>query len=373
MNEMDDMKRGLLRIQVSLWSEPIGSVETLPCDRWLASSIMQKAVRKRDEHTALRAALTLFRQDKKSLWRRLGYVLPLEDIGVGSPEIILSALSALANTVWRRQVDEEQIILSLTRLLCRTTKIRLADEVYSICSRAPEYRDLRESMAWLHNEALADIALDPSKDLPERCLGLWFLAGTRRYPENNLAERTGSLAMAAEVMTAMNAPTGLTEACVSALKRTEYPLALWSPLLWTEVERQKDRSETSFNILPAVPEVEGLPAYGADQFTRVGKSCIREFRRAVPALRQFTPEQLGLGVFYIEGAQVDRHITSPVLEHYKHSGELADIHEAGLCPASYLGMREVMTDNFDLLQNIRFKQLKQYVSRWREEQQFEGI
>lgn len=371
MERNEDMDRGLMRITLELDVEPIGKIEPLACDRYLASSILQKSIRRGAEPTALRAALTLFRQDRRRLLIRL-HIIALEDVGVSGAEEILSVLAALTNPVWRKRAGEELVVLYLVRLLCRATKTRIADQILSIVSRGQEYTEQREQLAWKKDQELADRVLDVRRSLPDQALALWFLAGSKRYPSTNLAERTGSLDKATEVLEGIGAPVGFTAACISILKRSQHPLGLLTPLIWSAVNRQKDKTSVLYNSVPATSLVEGLPGYGVDVFTRIGQSCYRSLRGQVSALRPFKAEQIALTVFHIEGALTDRELISPVLEHYKRAGELADLFEVGLQPPEYLGLKDCIIDNLDRLQDIRAKHLQGYVARWHEDQLFKG-
>jgi hypothetical protein len=64
-------------------ARPFDAVEPLPCDRWLAASALQKAIRRGEALTAQRAARTLYRHDPLSAWRRL-LVIAYEDIRIGA-------------------------------------------------------------------------------------------------------------------------------------------------------------------------------------------------------------------------------------------------------------------------------------------------
>ncbi|MGA9846165.1 MAG: hypothetical protein WBQ45_00825 [Roseiarcus sp.] len=62
---------------------PLDAVEPLACDRWLAASALQKAIRRADALTAGRAVRTLYRYDPRSAWRRL-LVVAYEKFGIGA-------------------------------------------------------------------------------------------------------------------------------------------------------------------------------------------------------------------------------------------------------------------------------------------------
>jgi hypothetical protein len=88
---MDILSKALLQPELSTLAPapPLEAVEPLPCDRWLAASTLQKAIRRGDALTAGRAVRTLYRHDPRSAWRRL-LIIAYEDIGIGALDIVIS-------------------------------------------------------------------------------------------------------------------------------------------------------------------------------------------------------------------------------------------------------------------------------------------
>src|SRR5262245_11819758 len=56
--------------------------DPLKCERWIASSVLQKAIRRADVELAYRAACTLLDVDRSAVWRRL-ILIAFEDVGAG--------------------------------------------------------------------------------------------------------------------------------------------------------------------------------------------------------------------------------------------------------------------------------------------------
>ena len=59
----------------------------LAVDRYIALSAFQKAIRRRNEDLALRAATSLMVNGPKAIWRRLG-IIAFEDIGVANIDAV---------------------------------------------------------------------------------------------------------------------------------------------------------------------------------------------------------------------------------------------------------------------------------------------
>ena len=107
-----------------------------------------------------------------------------------------------------------------------------------------------------------------------------------------------------------------------------------------------------------VPDVEGVPTYAADMFTRVGQASIRDLQKDVWDLKGFGIKQIGLALFYIEGCKVDKVLTSDFLEQFRHDGEFTDAESLGLDVPSFLGLRDCLEANMSQFNEIRHKKIK---------------
>lgn len=331
--------------------------DLLPCDPWLSSSVMQKAIRRGDKKTALRAAVTLWQQDKVRFWRRL-HITAIEDVGPAEPNAVADTLVATAQGRWRNRVGDLQVGLALVRSLCAAPKCRMADHVYIAAERGAGYERLRVQLASKSASALTDIALGRDAHLIERLLALWLLAGTKRYPSDYMLRRDGSLGDAIGIVRSLGVPADLLTSCEGVMMKTSWPLALFMPLLWAEV--QKHPVSVKINSLLPVPDVKGVPICSVDWFTRTGRTSISQLQKAVPAIKCFSSQQVGLAAFYLEGGKVDRELTSPALDGFKQEGELADIESTGLDAPQYLGLLELMERHWPQFEEIRIKQLQRY-------------
>lgn len=139
-----------------------------------------------------------------------------------------------------------------------------------------------------------------------------------------------------------------------------WPLSLHLPLIHQEAQRHQ--TSILYHIIPASPYIEGIPVCAADMFTRVGKASFRELQRAVPALQPFTAQQLGLGIFYLDGGLVDKELTAPGLNAIQRAGEMADLESAGLVPAGYADLRHSLRDSMELLNDIRQTHLRRHLA-----------
>ena len=335
--------------------------EPMPGDRWLLASALQKAIRRAEEERAASAAFSFWQQDRQAFWRRL-HIIALEDVGVGDVDALVQVLAITANPVQRRKVGDLQAGLFMVQLLCRAVKCRMADELFIQAERDRTYDEFRIHLARQSDDLLAEYVADTTCPIIERAQALWLLAGTKKYPSEVMPERKGRPEAAVTALRALDIPTPLTEACISVMNRTPWPLAIFTPLIYQYVQQLgKAGTTVKSESIPPAPDVEGIPHYAADMFTRTGGACYRKLQRAVPELKRYSTKQIGLAMFYLEGGKVDRLLTSPDLEAFRDQGELTDVFTTGLCLPEYLGLRDCLTANMDVLADIRQYRLQRYL------------
>ncbi len=355
-------REGILeKLAVAIKGTPCKYIDPLQADKYILSSAWQKSVRRGQVHTALSAASAFWHADRQAFWRRM-HLLAIEDMCAGDTDTVIKVLTATSSAIWRRRVGDLSVGLYLTRLLCGAVKSRMGDELFTQAERAPEYKALRHSLVAANDTTLAAYAGNEEAPLIERALSLWYLSGTRKYPSDVMPARHGDPAKGIEVLRKLGVPVDLVEACISVTGRTAYPLAIFMPLIWQTVQSQPKPLYVWQEPLPPVPEVNGIPVYAVDMFTRVGQTSFRHLKHAVPVLKSFSVRQIGLALFYIEGCRVNKLLTSDYLEEFRRAGEIADIEGSGLSVPEYLGLRECLIENIQTLHQIRCTQVQKYLA-----------
>ena len=350
----------LQRLEAEINQANIQYAPPLPCDQWISSSAWQKAIRRGDVVTALRAATSLWQQDRRAFWRRC-MLVAAEDVGIGDIEAVSDVLIACTSGRWRMQAGDLKVALYLTRRLVQANKSRLAEQMHTILSHDSRFDDLKRKLRSCTNHQLADIAGHRKTPAPERALALWLLAGSNCFPSDKLPHRTGSVQTALECLETLPGSTAIMPACRAAVTKTEYPLTLFLPLLLSCYGPRKKLASTA---IPETAQIEAIPLYALDMYTRLGKTCIRDFISDVPALKEFNTAQVGMGVFYREGRLLKNEVMSPVLGRFKDDAELADMAAVGLCVPRMLGLQETLSLNFNCLQAMRRKRLRSYLDSW---------
>lgn len=351
----------LLRLEVEIEARPTDRPEPMNGDKWLLASAMQKAIRQGNVNDATRAAYGLWCQDRQSFWRRL-HVISIEDVGIASPKEVAETLLATSSSIWRRRIGDLNVGLHLTRKLCEAVKTRVADEVLIQAERASCHTELRHRLSLMNDDQLVKAVTNPAVTLIERCLSIWYLAGMRKFPTDLMPGRNGQPEDAAELLRLLSIPTDLVEGCLSVMGRTQWPLSIFTPIIYQEAQRHEAATvhEEAFD---PVPTVSGLPVYACDMFTRIGQASFRRLQREVPDLKSFTPRQIGIGTFYREGGMMNKTLTSPFYDEHRHAGELADADGAGMTIPDYLMLCECLRASHNRLDEIRVELLERYFDR----------
>src|SRR5215813_10194264 len=154
--------------------------DRLSCNRWIASSALQKAIRRGDTAIALRAAFALHREDRSATWRRL-IAIAFEDVGPAAVDLVVETV-AVAMSPGRRAVQgEEAVLASIVCRLAATPKDRSADY---LMWAAAEHSDQCEARAICGRASVIQclsIVADPTQSLPERAVAAWHCSGIKAH------------------------------------------------------------------------------------------------------------------------------------------------------------------------------------------------
>jgi replication-associated recombination protein RarA len=89
------------------------SFDRLPsCEKWIASSALQKCVRRSMVELGQRAAITYLGLDRPGLWRRV-ISIAFEDVGAADTEALIETVAVATSADWRAKVGEEKALAYL--------------------------------------------------------------------------------------------------------------------------------------------------------------------------------------------------------------------------------------------------------------------
>jgi hypothetical protein len=249
-----------------LFNEAIPALQPLPCDRWVARSCFQKAIRRGEKDLAVRALANLFLHDPKAVWRHLT-IVALEDVGVANLDIIRSIVTA------KRQYGGGRT----TPLLWSTfadlaNRMACSNHDQATCDLLLQVENGSVANEWIASESRPDfwaaILYDHKSSMHEKGTAALSFGGfiDAPFPADPYA-----------VFEILSDHSDIAE--VSALARGAWtlsrnPMALLLPIVWN-VWSERLRNDIRDDALPVTHWMKGVPDYALDQFTRVGKSAIR--------------------------------------------------------------------------------------------------
>jgi hypothetical protein len=353
----DWKERVLARIDVAPHASDDGEV-FLQCDRWVASSLLQKAIRRGQIQFALPAAFRLHQFDRASVWRRL-MIIAVEDIGAAEPDALIETVAIATSPSWRSRYGERE---SLAHTVCRLTaapKDRSADYLISTAESHPSLSRIRENCRLADIGGRLAIAGDASRPLPVRALGVWFSSGIEaRYGPRIGA---GDLVGLARRFIDLGAREDLVYSTVLAAKRTRETLALMVPLIWLE-SRNSRSLRFSNDPFPEYAVVDGVPTYAFDKHTRLGlrafQKLIQESKQLRACLDQFVSKQswrtaTQMAAFYTDAYLISRRLDWSLSRSLQALGIESDFCRVGVPPEVVAPLRKVLKDDVGRLNKIR--------------------
>jgi hypothetical protein len=298
--------------------EPRQQADFQPLDisPWLAMSLMQKAIRRRDQPIALRAAATLLRDSPDRLWRRCG-VTAFEDIGVADLDVVAEVTAALAGKTYRARIGGEwPVAAAIVSKMARATKCRAADDLLTAAEGHPGLEAARQQLWQMPATELIQLAIGTGP-LPECAIAFWYVLGTN--PRTcNMRERRGDLQLAFDGMRQAGRPESIVTIATEAFRKLRDPLC--AAILLLQPMRSEERATIEDD--PFVPEtlIRDVPSWAYDVHTREGRAALQRFlqgtsetarwvRANVPTAKRI--KYLGSVVFRIEGGLVRSRLRWP--------------------------------------------------------------
>jgi hypothetical protein len=338
----------------------------------MASSALQKAIRRGDTDTAERAAITLYRVDRQLIWRRL-IIIAIEDVGIGSTQAVIETIALASEANRRNQLDgEAAAILGACRLLADAPKDRSADYLISAALHDPELNAARDRFGCASTAHRLGSVADPSLSMAERLLAAWYSSGLDVRGERRVG--TGDFVGLMRVFADMGVDSGLLEAVRIAARKTREPFVFGLPLVSLAVANAKTEI-----VDPKPPKAQfrnGVPLYALDGHTRLGREAMRVFRRRnreladllsshVPDYRAVRASQLA--VFFSDSALTSPRLAWALGGRLEVQGVAADFIGAVVDPEVGRQLIDVVCRNLDHLNAIRDELLVRAESEGRED------
>lgn len=294
----------------ALHSIPMTTQQPLPCDRYIARSCLQKAIRRGEVVLAQRALANLFEHDPATVWRHL-VIICLEDVGIANVGLLAQIIAARQDRRWRAQLGGDwQVLAGLVRLMAESVHCQAACDLLLRVMNDPAFDQDRADALEAEPSSLAETVGNPTEKIELRAIAAMAMGGC--LAEGQLNKDPCGLF---DVMAEHGQFSSVVAACRAAWKISRNPMAMLLPLIW-EAWMKDDRHHIADDTLPAAQMMRGVPGYALDQFTRVGNTISRAFLRECDELRSVFEvagvssadfsSTLGDLIFLLEGGLVRR-------------------------------------------------------------------
>ena len=299
--------------------ETVGSTANVFPDVHIASSCMQKALRRGDRVYAHGAAEMLRQCDEGRLWRRL-VVCAFEDFGLVDLGLTARVVAAASSKNFRLTLGEARVLHHLIDKLLESSKDRRLDDLYALAAAAFTDRSL---LRRIEHDPLAEV-LAPLVHQTTRLVASCERA-VPRHSFRALSMEAVERALAGMVHEGL-VDEGLFELCAKGLRLSKCLLPLLLPLTIEATEACGGLGKAILHDLPEVPLVEGIPAYAIDGFTRAGRAILAELVKHEPSLRPVLSQVLPSGarldvlhhlLFFAEGGCCTPEIEDPLSDALK--------------------------------------------------------
>ena len=264
------------------------SPEPLTIDVRLASSALQKAIRRGNEAEALACARLLVDRDPQRLWRRLA-VIALEDVGVGDFDVVANTISSSRSKVWRdRQGGDWHVASYLVSRLCAAPKNRGTDDLGLVAEYHPDFEEARAELACAPQASLCDLVADQSQPWAVRSLAAWYLAGTNAWSVYVLPHRRGDIRVLLDLYRHVGVPDYVCEVIEGGAKKERGALSVNLGLMWLQAAASTSRHiRDERDRLTHLGMIDGVSSEAYDMHTRIGRRALAYFSKACEPVREY--------------------------------------------------------------------------------------
>lgn len=345
----------------------------MPCDKWIAISALQKAIRRGHTHIAISAAATLLALDRSALWRRLS-IVGFEDIGIGDIGAAMEAVRLGLQPSERVRLGGQYLAaVRVIETLTAAAKDRSADHLATAMYHHPSADGIAHRVGGLSQEDKAKLLRDEARPILERAVSAWYLCGAQRFRERRFAHSDFPALAAAYKELKIASP--LIAVSLAATKRLAEPMMMLLPLLSSiEGTARGAVTQPAPDGFDAPRLVDGVPCYALGMHTRLGRSAVDRLIQTSPRLRLKLEQNVsdrhwrnavGFAVWILEGALVDRRwdwAEADTIEVLGFESEFATLH---MSPVHGRRLVSQVIDFLPALDDIRAELLEQHTAQAR--------
>ncbi len=249
--------------------------QPMPCDRWVARSALQKAIRRGDALIAVSALATLWEAVGERIWQHLT-VIALEDIGCAGIDTVARVVSAGRNRKWRvRHGGDLQIAAILVQRMAGEHHCQAACDLLMRLTNDPSREGNRIIAMDKTPDDLVHLIRNGEEALLTRAEAALALGGGLNEEQ--------PLHQAAAVFRALEGigfSSHVFATCQAAWRLCRNPMALLLPLVWLEWIKQRDVPSVDDVFLEA-KKIGQIPDYAISS----RGSVIRSHALSCPKIR----------------------------------------------------------------------------------------
>lgn len=301
------------QLAYQLSAAPACIQDPLPCDRWIARSVLQKAIRRGEAELALRALANLYQHDSYAVWRHLT-IICLEDIGIGNIDLLAQIVAAKSDRKWRVIMGGDwAVFAALVGSMAASVHCQAACDLLLRVTNDPVLEAAKGNLIDRDADELSEVIADDSQPLLDRAMTVLAMSGQLLK-----GQQKGDIEGAFDLLAAEIDPRDIcVSVCRSAWKISRNPMALLLPLVW-QLWMECDHSDVVDDPISIDRSSAIVPGYALDQFTRVGNRVSRAYLSEDERLRELLgrtgipsavfPKVLGDMLFLIDGGRVLRRL-----------------------------------------------------------------
>lgn len=330
-----------------------------PIDPWVASSLLQKAIRRGEVDYAVYAARTLHRQRGSGIWRRF-LIIACEDVGIADLDLVRHVAMLGDRSLRQPFGPDEAIVADVAQRLAEAPKDRSSDYLICAAIEHPGYEQERETVAVLPIEDQIAIAVDSEQPIVRRAIACWYSSGVNGGGCRVLG--SGDLPGLLRGFQRLGFAESLSGIIETAARKTNEPMVIMLPLLWALLQEDTRPPQIEEKRLPIDPCCRTIPAWVFDKHTGVGKRAIAWFIRENPAIDSVLSEYvadfrarevLAMASFYADGIPVARRLMWSRSHELESLGLETDMLKTG-CPRQGIEpILDAVRANLDHLNAIR--------------------
>ena len=326
-------------------------------DKWIANSLLQKAIRRGETEIAERAALTFLKFSGSAIWRRL-IIIAFEDVGAASAEVVALTVAASADADWRKQTGGDiRIACHLAKLLAEAPKSRSAEHLITAVNSHPSFKSERKYVGESGIRTRLAVAANTAYPLTHRALAALLGSGLVRSNEAHKGDLPGLL----DIYRGLGVPEELAVATGIAARRVRDPITLMVPLVWLAANDGQVPTVMNSEV-PHSTCFNGVPMYALDKHTRVGREAIRNLIKGNSDIRDCLHRYVAteqwkdaayMAAFYADAAPLALRFRWGGAGKLEQLGTEADMSRAGASPEGIRPLLEIFRANIEQLNELR--------------------